>query len=213
MRIERISDTQVKFVLMNHDLEERDINISELSHSSDKTQQLFKEIVQLAQDEGAFTAEGAPFLIEAMRVGVDSLAIMVTKMDVADLERRFSLSPAAKEHCRYKRSSFIDQPDYPGESSQTVFSFAELDMAAAAASAIDPIFSGESQLFKHDGQYFLWLLNETEDDRTTADLEAILMEFGRKHSANGLGRQYLLEHGETVIAEDAVSKLGLYNAD
>ena len=213
MKIERISDTQMKFVLMNHDLEERDIDIRELSHSSDKTQQLFKEIVQIAQDEGAFTSEGAPFLIEAMRVGVDSLAIMVTKMDVADLERRFSLTPASLDRCRYKRSNYIDQTEYPGESSQTVFSFPGLDMAAAAASAICPIFAGESQLYKVSGQYFLWLLNETEDDRTTADLESILLEFGRKHFANGLGRQYLLEHGEAIIAEDAVGKLGIYHGN
>ena len=213
MKMERISDTQIKFVLMNHDLVERDIDISELSHSSDKTQQLFKEIVQLAQEEGALTSEGAPFLLEAMRVGVDSLAIMVTKMDVADFERRFSLMPPAKDRCRYKRNNFINQPEYPGESSQTVFSFPGLDVAAAAANAINPIFDGESQLYKHNGQFFLWLLNETEDDRTTADLELILMEFGRKHYANGLGQQYLLEHGEMIIPGDAVGKLGLYHGD
>jgi len=212
MRIERISETQMKFVLMNYDLEERDIDISELSHSSDKTQELFREIIQLAQDEGAFSSEHSPFLIEAMRVGVDSLAIVVTKMDAADLERRFSLIPATKGRCRFKRNDFIDQPDYPGEDSQTVFSFTGLDAAAEAAAAVGPVFSGPSQLYKYDGQFYLWMQNETEDERTTADLEAILMEFGQKHTANGLGQQFLAEHGEAVIAEDAVGKLGQYHA-
>ena len=211
MKIERISETQMKFVLMPHDLEERDIKISELSHSSDKTQQLFREIMQLAQEEGAFTSENAPYLIEAMRVGVDSLTVMVTKMDASDLEQRFTLVPAAGDRCRYKRNGFIEQPEYPGEESQTVFSFTGLDMAAAAAAAINEIFSGESRLYKYNGQFFLWLLNESEDDRTTADLEAILMEFGQKHVTNGLGRQYLTEHGEDVIATDAVAKLSLYH--
>jgi len=212
MRIERISETQMKFVLMNHDLEERDIDISELSHSSDKTQELFREIMQLAQEEGSFSSENAPFLIEAMRVGVDCLTVMVTKMDMTDLEQRFSLVPAAKGRCRFKRNGFIDQQDYPGEDSQVVFSFEGLDMAAAAAAAINNVFSGESQLYKLNGRFFLWIQNETEDDRTTADLETILSEFGQKHTANGLGRQYLAEHGEAVITVDAVSKLGLYNA-
>ena len=210
MRIERISETQMKFVLMNHDLEERDISINELSHSSDKTQELFREIMQLAQDEGAFSPEHSPFMIEAMRVGADSLAIIVTKMDAAELERRFSLIPATKGRCRFKRKGFIHQPDYPGEESQMVFSFTSLDIAATAAAAINMVFSGESQLYKHDGQYFLWMQNETEDDRPSSELEAILLEFGKKHMTNGLGRQFLAEHGEAVITEDAVGKLNVY---
>jgi len=212
MRIERISETQMKFVLMNHDLEERDIDISELSHSSDKTQELFREIMQLAQDEGSFSSENAPYLIEAMRVGVDCLTVLVTKMDVADLERRFSLVPATKGRCRLKRNGFIDQPEYPGEDYQSVFSFVGLDMAAAAAAAITAVFSGESQLYKLDGHYYLWFQNETEDERTTADLEAILLEFGQKRTSNGLGKQFLAEHGEEVLAADAVGKLSLYHA-
>ena len=211
MRIERISDTQMKFILMHTDLEERDIKISELSHSSDKTQELFREMLQIAQDEGAFaSSESAPYLIEATRVGVDGLAVVVTKMNAEDLERRFSLVPAAKNRCRYKRNKFIEQPDYPHEDSHSVFSFVNLDMAASAADAINPIFSGESQLYKLNGQYFLWLQNETEDDRPTADLEAILLEFGQKHISNALSRQYLAEHGEPIITNGAVNKLTNY---
>ena len=211
MRIERISDTQMKFVLMHTDLEARDIKISELSHSSDKTQQLFREVLQIAQDEGDFaSSESVPYLIEATRVGVDGLAVVVTKMNPEDLERRFSLVPAAKDRCRFKRNTYIDQPDYAEENSYSVFSFEDLDMAATAADAINPIFSGESQLYKLNGQYFLWLQNETEDDRPTADLEAIMLEFGQKHVSNALSRQYLAEHGEHIITDDAVTKLTSY---
>jgi len=212
MRIERISETQMKFVLMNHDLEERDINISELSHSSEKTQELFKEIMQLAQDEGSFSADHNPYMIEAMRVGVDCLAIMVTKMDASDLERRFSLIPAAKGACRYKRNSIIEPQDHQGEDSHAVFSFKALDMAAAAASAINPHFSGQSQLYKLNGDFFLWIQNETEDDRPTSELEAILAEFGQKHMTSSLGQQYLAEHGEEIIKADAIGKLSQYYA-
>jgi len=213
MRIERISETQMKFVLMSYDLVERDINISELSHSSEKTQELFREIMQLAQEEGSFSSEHTPFLIEAMREGVDSLTVMVTKMDAADLERRFSLIPAAKGSCRFKRNGFIEQPEYTSEDSQIVFSFEGLDMVAAAADAICTIFDGESQLYKLNGQFFLWIQNETEDDRTTGDLETILLEFGQKHASNGLGQQYMAEHGEVVIASDAIGKLSLYHTN
>ena len=210
MKIERISDTQMKFVFMQSDLEERDIKISELSHSSDKTQQLFKEIMQLVQDEEVFTTESAPFLIEAMRVGVDSLAVIVTKMNMEDLEKRYNLVPAARERCRYKRNGFIEHQSYPEAESHVVFSFSDMDLAAMAAEAICAVFEGESQLYKLEGQYYLWLLNETKDDRTTGDLESILHEFGQKHISNNLSRQYLTEHGEVIIEIDAVNKLKVY---
>ncbi|MCL2527734.1 MAG: adaptor protein MecA [Defluviitaleaceae bacterium] len=211
MKIERISETQMKFVLMQTDLEARDIKISELSHSSDKTQRLFKEIIQLAQDEGVFSPESTQYLVEAMKVGVDSLAVIVTKISQEDLEKQYSLVPAAKGHCRYKRNKFIDPQEYPGEDSYSVFSFADLDMAATAAEAISLVFNGESGLYKHDGRYYLWILNETEDNRTTADLEAILREFGQKHISSVLSKQYLTEHGSEIIADNAVSKLMLYS--
>ena len=211
MRIERISDTQMKFVLRHTDLEARDIKISELSHSSDKTQELFREMLQIAQEEGAFeSSETAPYLIEATREGEDSLAVVVTKMNADDLEKHFSLVPAAKGRCRFKRNEFIDQPDYPNEDSQSVIAFNNFDMAAMAADGINLIFTGKSQLYKFNGQFFLWLQNETEDDRSTNELEAIMLEFGQKHVANLLSRHYLAEHGETIIMEDAVSKLANY---
>jgi len=134
--------------------------------------------------------------------------VIVTKLEPEDMER-FNLSPAAKDKCRFKRSPLIGQKEYPGEDSYVVFSFDTIDTAAAATHAISSIFTGQSQLYKHDGQYFLWFLNESEDDRTTADLEAIMLEFGRKHVSSVLSRQYLEEHAELVV-DDAVRKLEHY---
>jgi len=210
MKIEKISNTQMKFVLRHDELEERDIDISEMSHTSDKTQQLFKEIVKIAQEEGSFLSESTPYLIEAMRVGVDSLAIMVTQLGEEELAKQFSLVPAAKEHCKFKRSGFISQPAYANEDSHSVFSFKDIDTAALACQAIAPIFYGQSRLYKLEGRFFLWLANETEDDRPTADIEAVLREFGDKHVSSTLSLQYLQEHGEEIIADDAIDKLCMY---
>jgi len=210
MKIEKISETQMKFILRQPDLEERDIKINELSHESDKTQQLFKEIVRMAQDEGAFPAESTPYLIEASRLGVDCLAIMVTQINQEEMEKRFSLAPDVKELSQFKKCGFIDQSNCPGGDSHSIFSFDCIDITAAAAEAICANFTGQSKLYKLESQYFIWFLNETCDDRTTADLEAALMEFGQKHISNELSAQYLNEHGELLISENAIIKLGSY---
>ncbi|MCL2386433.1 MAG: adaptor protein MecA [Defluviitaleaceae bacterium] len=215
MRIERISDTQMKFVLMTDDLEERDIKISELSYGSDKTQQLFREIMTLVQDEQEFVEGETPLMFEAMRVGVDSLVVVVTKINEADgldKEKKFNLIPSARQECRFKRGSQIKQPtEIPHEDSYSLFSFENLDIMAAAASRLPQHYQGISQVHKLEERYFLMLTNETEDTNTTGELEIILYEYGQKHVSNVISRQYLLERGEIIIAENAVDKLRLYN--
>ena len=213
MRIERISDTQMKFVLMTDDLEERDINISELSYGSDKTQQLFREIMHLVQDEQEFVAENTPLMFEAMRVGIDSLVVVVTKINENAMgkEKKFSLIPAARQECRYKRGGIIDQPSDKSEDSHSVFSFADLDIMAAGASRLPANFVGQSQAYKMDDRFYLVLNNETPDDRTTAEMESVLYEFGQKHVSSTMSRQFLEERGEVIITADAVGKLCGYH--
>jgi len=213
VRIERISETQMKFVLMTDDLAERDIKINELSYGSDKTQQLFREIMHMVQDEGEFVGENTPLMFEAMRVGVDSLVVVVTKInEPGGGEPSFNLVPAARQGCRFKKGGLIE-PDEPkiDENSYAVFSFDDIDIMAAGASRLPVNFSGDSQAHKLDGRFFLLLKNETEDNQTTGELESILYEFGQKHVSNVISRQYLIERGEIVIAEDAVEKLRKYH--
>ena len=213
MRIERISDTQMKFVLMLDDLEERDIKINELSYASDKTQQLFREIATLVQDEQEFTEGETPLMFEAMRVGVDSLVVVVTKINHAlENEKKFNLIPAARQECRFKRSNPIKQPEHANEDSYSVFSFDNIDLLASAAIRLPQHFAGTSEVHKMDSRIFLILTNETEDTTTTAELEAILYEYGQKHVSNRLSHQYLIERGEVLIAENAVDKLRMYHS-
>ena len=62
MRIEKINDDQIKFVLTENDLTERAINIEELTIPSDKTQQLFKDIMDKALEEYGFEADDSIML-------------------------------------------------------------------------------------------------------------------------------------------------------
>lgn len=51
MRIEKISENQIKFLLSKADLTERDIKITELAYGSEKTQELFREMMEQAMAE------------------------------------------------------------------------------------------------------------------------------------------------------------------
>jgi len=210
LRIERISEKQIKFVLMIDDLEERDIKISELSYASDKTQRLFREIMTLVQDEDEFVEGETALMFEAMRVGIDSLVVVVTKMDEDAENQGLNLVPAARRECRFKKRDIIKQEESPDADSHCIFSFNDIDTLANAVSRLPLNFSGESRVYKMDGKFYLSLTNETEDTKTTDVLESVLHEYGQKHVSNEMSRQYLAERGESVILQNAVDKLKIY---
>ncbi|MBR4113672.1 MAG: adaptor protein MecA, partial [Anaerotignum sp.] len=51
MKIERISENQLKLTLTKDDLKERDIKLEDLITPSEKTQKLFRDIMEQALDE------------------------------------------------------------------------------------------------------------------------------------------------------------------
>jgi len=218
MKIVKISNTQMKVVLQNEDLAERDIKINELSYGSSKTQELFREIMTIVQDEEEFVTDSGPLMFEAMRQGLDSIVVMVTKIDDMQdfgMEESFNLIPHAHSKNNFKKSGFINEslsklkPD--DEVSYAIFSFSDLEILAAAVARLPDNFLGESQVHKLDRRFYLVLKNETEDNQTTEELESVLHEFGQKHVSNVLGRQYIIERGEAFITEDAVLKMRRYH--
>ena len=91
MKIEKISDTQIRCTLSRQDLAERDLKISELAYGSDKAKDLFRELMVQASYECGFEADDIPLMIEAIPVSGDCLVLVVTKVEDPDeLDTRFS---------------------------------------------------------------------------------------------------------------------------
>jgi negative regulator of genetic competence, sporulation and motility len=211
VRIERLSETQIRFTLMNDDLAARDININELHYNSEKTQHLFREIMQLLQDECDFRS--TQMMMEAKWDGDGRVVVTVTKLAEPSREEEiFDLMPAAHSHARFKRAGLIEPPETEDEEeSHSIFSFPDMEIAAAAAARLYPSFEGPSRLYKWNGSYYLWFQNETEDERTTPELELSLHEFGQKHISGNLSHLFLEEHAEPIITDGAVGKLSRYH--
>ena len=215
MRVERINDNQLRYTFKTDDLAERDISIGELSYSSEKTQQLFQEVLALTQFEGDFLSHSTTLMFEAMRVGVDTLVIVVTKVAIegktAPGEVPVSLVPAARTECKYKRiMELLNSMKTPLEDSYCVFSFKDIEILAASVTRLPGNFQGESSVYKMDGRVYLMLKNATRDKKTTYELESVLYEYGRKHVSNALSYQYLIERADVLISENAVQKLRVY---
>ena len=89
-----------------------------------------------------------------------------------------------------------------------IYSFPSLDDVIGVSLRLDGAFKGESAVYKNDGKYFLVMQGNTYTTEETAeDAERILKEYGQKHISTPLAKYYLLEHGETLLAEQAIKAL------
>ena len=194
MKIERISENQLKLTLTKADLAERKIKLEDLISPSERTQKLFRDIMEQALDEEDFISENTPLMVEAIPSGGDG----INKEKHADEDlRRWKKKPMdTLAHQEEKNSDIL------------IYSFPSLDDVIGVSLRLDGAFKGESAVYKNDGKYFLVMQGDTYTTEETAeDAERILKEYGQKHISTPLAKYYLLEHGETLLAEQAIKAL------
>ncbi|MGN0393855.1 MAG: adaptor protein MecA [Coprococcus sp.] len=91
LKIERLSENQIRCTLNKADLAEKELKISELAYGTAKAKELFKEMMQQASIELGFEVDDIPLMIEAIPVSPDCLILIVTKVEDPDeLDTRFS---------------------------------------------------------------------------------------------------------------------------
>ncbi len=91
MKIERISDNQIRCTLTKSDLIERHIKISELTYGSDKAKDLFRDMMEQANIDFGFDVDDIPLMIEAIPSSRESIILVITKIDNPDeFDERFS---------------------------------------------------------------------------------------------------------------------------
>ncbi len=115
MRIEKISDKQIRCTLTQTDLQNHHINIGELAYGSDKARSLFQEMLSQASKEFNFHAENIPLMIEAVPMSGDNLVLLITKVEDPDeIDTRFS-----------RFSPSIDDEDFSGDFTDVEAAFSD----------------------------------------------------------------------------------------
>lgn len=111
MKIEKISDNQIRCTLTRDDLATRNLKLSELAYGTEKAKSLFREMMQHANHEFGFEAEDIPLMIEAIPLNADCLVLIITKVeDPEELDTRFSkFSPLIHEPDEEDSDDFTDE--------------------------------------------------------------------------------------------------------
>ncbi|MCL2016970.1 MAG: adaptor protein MecA [Defluviitaleaceae bacterium] len=210
MKIERISDNQIKFELSKSDLDERDIDVDELSYGSEKTRLLFQEMLIQARVEYNFDSDDTPLMVEAIPMDASHIIIIVTKMiDGSENGLANKLFQQALSPYDIVKSSLAAEPKIEKKNGIDIFSFDDVDIATIAAKSLDQYFTGHSRLYKYQNRVFL-VIEEDSYESDSFDGAIILAEFGERHISSSLSESYLQEHGELLIEDNAVEKLSWY---
>lgn len=114
MKIEKLSDNQIRCTLNKNDLASREIKISELAYGTEKAKNLFRDMMQQASYEFGFEAENLPLMIEAIPMSSESIVLIITKVDdPEELDTRFSrFSPSYDGEGEEDYEADIDYNDY-----------------------------------------------------------------------------------------------------
>jgi len=215
MDIEKINDDQIKFVLHKSDLEERDISIRDLSYGSEKSQELFREILEEAILHCDFRTDGhVPFVVEAVPMSGESLMIIITRApDKEAMHSRFDILPITRNEEKFVEKGVM-KPEEPkpaarakAEKVTAIYAFESLDTVSTACAGIQKVYKGGSELVKHESRYYLVLDTSSAAKTAPQPFELGLADFGRKQSASPMARMFLLEHGEVLVRNDAVGKM------
>ena len=204
MRIEKISDKQIRCTLTQADLQNHHINIGELAYGSEKARSLFQEMLSQASREFNFHAENMPLMIEAVPMSGDNLVLVITKVEDPDeIDTRFSkFSPAIddddfsgdfgdtkadeiieefKRLCE-QQAQLDDEPTDPAYINEPdffrVYAFLSIDDVCRASRALQSAYDADNSLYKdpQHNRYYLVLHKGDHSPQTFNKVCNILSE-------------------------------------
>ena len=225
MKIEKISDTQIKVTLNHSDLIDRDLKLSELAYGSQKAQALFKDMMARANEEFGFETDNVPLMIEAVPLSTDSIMIVVTKVeDPSQIEQKLETIGERPTHRTFKEPeedrltdlalmgkdiSEVQATPIDKEIALT-YLFNDFDQVCMAAHRVQPMFAGDNSLYKYNESYFLVLGKNRKADSAIEGIVGVLDEFGSRCPSSDLNEMFLREHGKLMIDLHAVDVLIKY---
>lgn len=193
MRLERLNYNKIKIFLTFDDLSERGLTKEDLWKDAPKVQQLFRDMMQEANKELGFEADG-PIAVEVFSLQAQGMVVIVTKEnDESDTEDEF-------------RDEFIEMQVTLDESEHILYEFALLEDVIALASRLYPLGVTGGKLYSWEGRFYLWIEEETLA-LLKADMIAILAEFG---NSSTVAIYRIMEYGKELMDDSAIEQIYEY---
>ncbi|MGG0238992.1 genetic competence negative regulator [Bacillus rhizoplanae] len=193
MRLERLNYNKIKIFLTFDDLSERGLTKEDLWKNAPKVQQLFRDMMQEANKELGFEADG-PIAVEVFSLQAQGMVVIVTKENQeSDTEEEF-------------QDEFIEMQVTLDESEHILYEFTSLEDVIALAGRLYSLGVTGGKLYAWQDRFYLWL----EEDSTMLlkeDMIAILAEFG---NSSTITIYRMMEYGKELMANEAIEQIYKY---
>ncbi len=234
MKIEKISENQIKCTLTRSDLASRQLKLNELTYGTAKAKGLFQDMMEQANLEFGFDASEMPLMIEAIPVSMDCVILMITKVENPDeVDTRFSTLSNLKEilgeadapddccseGCTVSHNSMDSLAEFSDltkkvlqkvpDIAQRMFSFDSLETVIDYAHNVKGLAIGPNTLYKStdNGRYYLFLQRKPEKPADFAQICGSAMEFGHIEQFGSARTAYMDEHYDTILRANALQSL------
>ena len=218
MKIERISDNQIRCTLNKEDLEGKETLLSELAFGSEKAKGLFRELMNKAATELGFeTNEDNPLMVEAIPVSKECLILVITRVDnPEDFREHYKKLPNFLSGLgKTAMSSNInnDMKHALADTGVGIFAFTSLDDVAFAAKLLSD-YNVASTLYKDpDNQcYYLSLtaLDDSPNNDSMDEIHLVLSEYCKRLPNTYATKALFNEHLITIIEKQAIEEMAAY---
>lgn len=211
MKIEKLSDNQIRCTLTRADLDIRELKLSEIAYGTEKAKSLFQDMMKQAATEFGFDAENIPLMIEAIPSPAGSIVLIITKVEDPDeLDTRFSKLSSFEDTIK-KNNIDMAKLDGVEENTFTVrtFSFSNIDGVIHAANLLRNAYKGVNTLYRDNiADFYLLALSQTE--HTPLEFNRfcnMLSEYGTIETSTAITLAYLEEHCDIIISANAIQQL------
>lgn len=211
MRMEKINDHQVRFMISGQDLKEHNLTLVDLKYGEQKTVELFKEMLNEASEKYEFNKEELPIMVEAIPLNQDELLVIVSVVENSDeLDPHFSrfAKSDVEESVQEKAApQFFEEADASTMPKRCLLQFSTIDEVISFCKKAS-WYPGKSTLYKnHFGEFFMVLHRPSEaSPMEFLQLLNNLSEYGEIMEGGSEIYAYYKEH-ETPVMEDVISKL------
>ncbi|AGA70251.1 negative regulator of genetic competence, sporulation and motility [Desulfitobacterium dichloroeliminans LMG P-21439] len=187
MRIQKVNDNTIRIFISFTELADREITMADLLQRSQRSEQLFWELISQAREEVEFNLD-QPFWIQATASSNEEFVITVIKQ-----EDVIEAIPKEKENKRPSRS----------KATEWVYVFADLEDVLSVVRRMPDISRVRSSLFEFDGEYYL-VVSHLGSGKKKQIAEALLDEYGELVD---VAKIFLEEHGKVILKERALQNL------
>ena len=209
MKIEKLSENQIRCTLNKADLASRQLKISELAYGSEKAKELFRDMMQQASYELGFEAEDIPLMIEAIPVSAECIILIVTKVDdPEELDTRFSkFSPASDDSYDDGDFDYADE-DYDsfeaiGSSDSTSLPTARDELDSYEDSDLsDDVTSDVINLFSKVKDY----LTQNIDEISESDDSSNIINTNKANNTNSSKDSFIPLNDTLLKGSDGIKK-------